>query len=684
MTAYSVAHQNHKNMQPSPPSSPQSWLTQDWLEPRLVAVTALAIAASYVGGLFGIPAWLDTVLAVTAYVAGGFYGVQTALHSLFDEHQLDVDLLMVLAALGAALIGAWHEGAMLLFLFSLSNVLQDYAIGRSRNAIKSLFKLYPEEARVKRGAGTEVIPFDQIQVDDIILIEPGERLPVDGEIINGTSAVDESPITGESIPVDKTIGDQVFAGTLNKQGALDVRATKTAANNMLARIIQLVEDAQENQAPTERFLDRFEQVYATGIVGAILLFIAIPPLFFGVDFQSNFYQAMVLMTVASPCALVISVPAAFISAIASAARSGVLFKGGAYLEKLAGIEAVAFDKTGTLTHGKPHVVDVISCCELGENDLLRVAASIEDRSEHPLAKAIVKEAQRRSLTIESVEDFAAISGQGVVGTVGGATVRAGSLAYLRQHFAAIPPQLEADYERLESNGKTVIGVVRSGHCDGCGECDFGTSYNSDWVGLIALADKLRPEAAGVVQALKANGIEVAMFTGDNARVAQAIAAEVGIERVHAGLLPEQKVTELKALQAEIGATVMVGDGVNDAPALATAEVGIAMGAAGTDVALETADVVLMGDKLELISEAIALSQKAQRVVWQNIVFSLAVIVLLVFGALFINLPLPLGVLGHEGSTVIVVLNGLITLLILPELARRRKSSHTGEAATVSA
>lgn len=682
MSSYSVVHQNRANTHPAPPETPPHWLTQEWLEPRLVGVTALAIATSFIGGQLGIPAWLDALLAVIAYSAGGFYGVQTALHSLFEERQLDVDLLMVLAALGAAVVGAWHEGAILLFLFSLSNVLQDYAIGRSRNAIKSLFSLYPEEARVRRGDETVILRFDEIRVGDVILIKPGERMPVDGEVISGNSAVDESPITGESIPVDKSVGDQVFAGTLNKQGALDVRATRTAATNMLARIIKMVEDAQENQAPTERFLDRFEQVYATGILVAILLFIAIPPLFFNVDFASNFYQAMVLMTVASPCALVISVPASFISAIASAARLGVLFKGGAYLEKLAAIDAVAFDKTGTLTLGKPQVVEVVSCCELGADDLLRVAASIEDRSEHPLARAIVNEAQQRGLPLATVTDFEAITGQGVVGIVGGATVRAGSLAYLRQHYADVPPQLQATYSRLESGGMTVIGVVRDGHCEGCGECEFGVANNSDWMGLIALADQLRPEAADVVQRLKANGIAVAMFTGDNERVARAIAAQAGIERVHAGLLPEQKVTELKALQAEVGAVVMVGDGVNDAPALATAEVGVAMGAAGTDVALETADVVLMGDKLELIMEAITLSQKARRVVWQNIVFSLAVIVMLVFGALFINLPLPLGVLGHEGSTVIVVLNGLMALLVLPELQRRRKA-HVGSAAATA-
>lgn len=646
------------------------WFNQEWLEPRLVAVTLVAMIAGVIVGQTDAPAWIESVFALTAFVAGGVYGAKGAIESLVEEHKLDIDMLMVAAALGAAVIGHWAEGAMLLFLFSLSNVLQDYAIGRSRNAIKSLFKLYPEEAKIERGDEIVIVKFDEINVGDVVLIEPGERIPVDGEVVGGRSSVDQSPITGESMPVEKTVGDTVFAGTLNKQGVLDVKATRPAGQNTLARIIQMVEEAQDAQAPTERFLDKFEQYYAGFIIFTTLLIIIIPPLLLNVDFADNFYRAMVLMTVASPCALVISVPASFISAIASGARDGILLKGGAYLEALATIKAVAFDKTGTLTKGEPVVMDIISCCTLGENDLLSVAASVEARSEHPLAKAIVREAETRKISIADVQDFEAVAGQGVVSTMDGKLVKLGSINYLINQ-APMPPQLEEAHARLESEGKTVIGVVREGQCDGCGGCEFGAKSGCDWMGIVALADELRPEAADVVRNLQANGIEVAMFTGDNEAVAQSIAARVGIKRIHAGLMPEDKVTVLKQLQAEVGAVAMVGDGVNDAPALATAEIGIAMGAAGTDVALETADVVLMGDKLELIYRAIQLSRKARRVVWQNITFSLAVIVMLVMSALFIDLPLPLGVLGHEGSTVIVVLNGLIALLILPEIQRRR-------------
>ncbi len=631
-----------------------SRFSQAWLEPRLVILTLVALIVSVVADAMGAPRWMNTLCAVVAYGAGGFYGVQSALHSLLHERKLDIDLLMVLAALGAAFIGAWREGAILLFLFSLSNVLQDYAIGRSRNAIKSLLKLYPETAKIKRGEQIQMVKFDQIRVGDIVLIEPGERIPVDGVVIEGFSSVDESPITGESIPVDKAVHDDVFAGTLNGQGALDVRATRTAQNNTLARIIQLVENAQSNQAPTERFLEQFEEYYAAFIVGVISLIIILPPLAFGVDFNSNFYRAMVLMTVASPCALVISVPASFISAIASSARMGVLFKGGAYLEMMANVQAVAFDKTGTLTYGKPDVTAILPYGDITADELLQIAASIEARSEHPLAKAIIRHAERQAIYPQPVKEFSALVGRGITATLNKSWLHAGSINHLSAKFT-LPEALSTQVETLETAGNTVIGIVRDGH----------------WIGAIALADQVRPEAKQVIGQLQRRGIEVAMLTGDNPRVATAIASQLNIQRVHAGLLPADKVAAIKALQGRYGVTAMIGDGVNDAPALATADIGIAMGAAGTDVALETADIVLMGDKLELIPQAHSLSQKARRVVWQNITFSLAVIVMLVIGALFINLPLPLGVLGHEGSTVIVVLNGLLTLLVIPEIRRHR-------------
>ncbi|MFN8561669.1 MAG: heavy metal translocating P-type ATPase [Anaerolineae bacterium] len=438
---------------------------------------------------------------------------------------------------------------------------------------------------------------------------------------------------------------------------------------MLARIIKMVEEAQDSKAPTERFLDTFEQYYATLIIAGVILFIIIPPALGLVDFASNFYRAMVLMTVASPCALVISTPAAFISAIASAARGGVLFKGGAYLEALASVKAVTFDKTGTLTQGKPVVTDVISCCELKEDELLAVAGAVESRSEHPLARAILAAAESRKLAIPAVTEFEALPGRGIESKVGEREVHLGSIHYLQQQNP-MPEHLADHYMELEAEGKTVIGVVRAGQCAECGACESPKDHG-DWMGVIALADAIRPEAKQIIDRLHGMGITVAMLTGDNERVAQNIAGQLGIDRIHANLMPEDKVKAVKQIEAEVGAAAMVGDGVNDAPALATAAVGIAMGAAGTDVAMETADLVLMGDRLELIPFAINLSKKARRVVWQNLTFAIGVIVVLILSAFAINLPLPLGVLGHEGSTVIVVMNGLIALLLIPELQRRR-------------
>ncbi len=626
-----------------------------WLEPRLVVVTLLALIASLLLERADAPGILILIANLTAYAAGGAFGLKHALTSL-REGKLDIDLLMIAAALGAALIDQWHEGALLLFLFSLSNVLQDYAIGRSRQAIRALFKLYPTEAKVRRGEAVETIAISAIRPGDLIVIQPGDRIPADGVVRAGQTAIDQAAITGESIPVEKGVGDTVFAGTLNTSGAIDIEATAAASDTMLARIITLVEQAQDSKAPTERFLERFEEVYARAILGAVALFIVLPPLLLNVDFQDNFYRAMVLLTVASPCALVISTPATFISAIAAAARSGVLFKGGAYLEGLAHVRAVAFDKTGTLTRGTPVLTDVIPVDGADADDLLRVAASVEASSEHPLATAIVRAAAERGLTHLPIEGFEAVAGRGITAQIAGETVQVGSPAYL----SAITPPTDAAraaLDRLTEAGKTAIGVLRAGR----------------WLGVLALADAPRPESASVVAQLRAMGIEVAMLTGDNARVARTIAAGMGITHVYAELLPEDKVRALAEIERQFGATAMIGDGVNDAPALASAAIGVAMGGAGSDVALETADVVLMGDRLALLPFAIALSRKARRVVWQNIAFAIAVIVMLVAGAFFINLPLPLGVLGHEGSTVIVVLNGVISLLVVTELQRRRQA-----------
>jgi Cd2+/Zn2+-exporting ATPase len=637
---------------PSPIPEPTRRDGPSRLAVALVIVTLVALVSSLLLERWGGPPALILALNVTSYAAGGYYGARAAWASL-RHGKLDIDLLMILAAAGAALIDQWHEGAMLLFLFSLSNVLQEYALGRSRSAIRSLLKLNPTEAKVHRGDTVEVVRVETIAVGDVVLIEPGERIPVDGVVVNGGSAVDQSPITGESMPVDKSPGDKVFAGSLNQQGALDVETTQPAGDTVLSRMVKLVSEAQDSKAPTERFLDKFEQIYAFIVLATVAFFIVVPPLVLGVNFQENFYRAMVLMTVASPCALIISTPAAFLSAIATGARRGVLFKGGAYLEGLATIKAVAFDKTGTLTKGRPAVTDVVVFNGFSEQDLLAMGSAAESRSEHPLAKAMVRSTEEQGIEIPQVEGFLAVPGRGVEAMVdGNHRVRVGSPSYILVNESRAVEAMQ----RLQDEGKTVMLVERDGIL----------------VGLVAMADVLRPEAQQVIATLQQRGVKTAMFTGDHSKVAHYMANRLGINAVRSDLMPEDKVHAVQSLEHDFGPVAMVGDGVNDAPALATAAIGMAMGAAGTDVALETADVVLMGDQLELIPFAIQLSRSARRVVWINLTFSISVVVVLVLATFFRDLPLTMGVLGHEGSTVIVVLFSLFTLMVVPEVQRRRE------------
>lgn len=550
---------------------------------------------------------------------------------------------MVLAALGAAIVDQWHEGAILLFLFSLSNVLQAYAMDRSRNAIRALMKLRPDKATVRRGSEIAVVPVEQLQVGDVVLIRPGERLPIDGIVIEGSSSVDQAAITGESVPVMKHQGDPVFAGTVNQNGSLDIRTTHPASDSTIARIIKLVEQAQGSRAKTQNFMEIFEQRYALLVIVVVALYILLPPLLFNINFSENFYRAMVLITVASPCALVISTPAAILSAIANGARRGILFKGGAHLEMMSGIKAVAFDKTGTITTGHLAVTDIIPH-GISSDELVRIAAEVEARSEHPIAQAVAHHALAQGIQLRDPQTFEAIPGYGVRATFENAVILIGNERLFAREGLTLPPEIAADRDRLEGEGKTALIVHHA---------------ERGWLGVLAAADTIRPNAAEAIQELHAAGVEkVIILTGDNQRVANAVARQVGADEVRAELLPQDKVQALKDLLAQYGKVAMVGDGVNDAPALASATAGIAMGAAGTDVALETADLVLMSDDLSRIAYAIRLSRKARRVMFQNISFALLVIVVLVLSALGLGLPLPLGVVGHEGSTIIVVLNGL--------------------------
>ena len=619
--------------------------TGDRVEMAFTAITLVSI----------LLAWLvpqtETPAMIVAYITGGTFGVQAAWQSL-KEKTVDVDLLMILAALGAAYVGAPLEGAVLLFLFSLSNVLQSFAIDQTRKAIYSLMKLRPDKALTRREGTLVLLDLAELVVDDTVVVRPGESIPLDGVIIEGSTSIDESSLTGESMPVSKTLQDPVFAATINQTGSIEFRVTRLAKDSTIAKLVEMVEEAQTEKAGTQRWLDKAEQYYAAGVILFTLALIAVP-MALGAGFDSTFYRAITVMVVASPCALVISTPASILSAIGGAARRGVLFKGGAHLERAAEIDVIAFDKTGTLTEGKPKVTDIVVGSEhftldddLSEaaRQFLSVAASVEQKSEHPLAAAIVSAAKLKALDFSAATDFQSISGKGAQAKIEGRLITVGSPRMLAEMAGMETYQVAL--EELQTQGKTAILAADEERV----------------LGIVAVADVLRPDAVTTLKALRKIGIKrLVMVTGDNLRVAQAIADQVGIDEVFAELMPEDKVSIMKQLK-EKHRVAMVGDGVNDAPALATSDLGIAMGAAGTDVALESADMVIMGERLEQLPFAFSISRKARRIMIANLSFALAVIVLLVGFSLGGSLPLTLGVVGHEGSTVLVCLNGLRLLL----------------------
>jgi Cd2+/Zn2+-exporting ATPase len=628
-------------------------------ELSLTVLTLVLLVMSATAGQLGVPPQLEILLDVGVYLAGGWIAVREAVPKLL-RGRLDVDFLMIFAAVGAASIGAWHEGGVLLFLFSLSNTLQSYAMDRSRRAIGRLLQERPQHAMVVRDGTEAPVPIEALAIGDLMIIRPGEMLPTDGVIRSGQSELNESSITGESRPADKGPGGIAFAGSLNGTGSLEVEVTRLARDSTLARIVQMVESAQSYKARTQRFLDRAEGVYALAIVIAVTLMVTVPWLILGTSFPTAFYRAMVLLVVASPCALVVSTPAAILSAIAGAARQGILFKGGVYLENMAEVTVAVFDKTGTLTTGRPGVTDVICAAGappgFGESDLLAYAAALESRSEHPLAREIVRAASERGLSMPAMSNFVALPGRGLHATLGGYEVWIGGDRLYEEHGEVIPDDLLEAKTSLEAAGKTALILHRElGRRDGRGHHEA----RGGWLGIIGMADTMRAGVPEVIRELHRLGItRTVMLTGDNEQVARTIAREAGIDEYRASLLPEEKVARLRELQARHGAVMMVGDGVNDAPALANASVGVAMGGAGTDVTLESAHCVLMGDDLSRIVSARALSRRAVRTVAVNLAFSALVIVALITAAFTVALPLPLGVLGHEGSTVLVCLNGL--------------------------
>lgn len=614
----------------------------DWIKQYGEGIAALSsglfIAAAWAVG-DASPVW-EVLLYLTAFVVGGFVKAKEGLQTLIQERDLDVNLLMIVAAIGAACIGYWAEGAVLIFIFSLSGVLESYTMERSRRDISSLMELKPETAVLYRDGGEQVVSIEQLAIGDVILVKPGERIPADGVITEGASSINQATITGESIPVDKAAGDEVFAGTLNGQGALFIEVSQPSESTLFAKIIRLVQEAQSEKPATQRFIERFERIYARAIIALSFLLIVIPPFLLAWTWQQSFYKAMVFLVVASPCALVASIMPAMLSAVSNSARKGVLFKGGAHLENLARTKVMAFDKTGTLTTGQPVVTDLIAFQSYETDEMLRIAASLESLSEHPLADAIVLRAKEAGLAIQRPSEFTTRTGWGVQAQWEGDTWKIGKPAFMEEHL--VTEQVTEAVNRLQREGKTVT-VLHNSH---------------GAVGIIALQDSLRPHIKQTIAALKKQGVQVVMLTGDQQQTANTIAKEAGIDMVYAELLPEDKVTRVKELKQAYGSVAMVGDGVNDAPALATATVGIAMGTAGSDAALETANMVLLSDDIEKISGAITLGRRTVSIVKQNIVFALSVILLLITSNFIQGIPLPLGVVGHEGSTILVILNGL--------------------------
>lgn len=599
--------------------------------------------------LLGLPKWAEIAAFAGAYVAGGTYCLVRTIKSLRDR-RLDIDLLMLLSALGAGAIGEYAEGATLLFLFSLSNALESRALRRTTSAIESLMELRPDEAlRLDTEGREHRVAADDLQPGDLVRVRPGGRIPVDGHVKSGSTAVDQAAITGEAEPAEKGPGDLVFSGTINVGGTVEIEVDRLAAESTLSRIIELVEEAREAKAPTQRFVDRFEQGYAATVIFAALA-AALLPLVFGESFRPAFYRAMTLLVVASPCAVVISTPATILAALAHAARRGLLFKGGAPLEELARVETMGFDKTGTLTVGKASVVEVVGFGNTEPDRVLELAAAVGRLSEHHLGRAVFDEVSQRDLALPQATELRSQRGLGAVADVDGRPVAIGRLQFVSEvvdlDFSAAERQ---QVDNMEGQGRSLVFVASGSER-----------------GVVALEDQVRPEAAGAIRSLKVHGVgKTVLLTGDNPVVAKRVADQVGVDEFEAQLMPEDKVALIRGFAAGGHSVVMVGDGVNDAPALAASSVGVAMGLAGTDAALEVADLVLVRDRLDDLAYAVRLAKRSLRIIRQNLAFACAVIAVLVVINLLYGLPLPVGVVGHEGSTILVVLNGLRLLRPLP-------------------
>lgn len=614
----------------------------------MALVGGLFLLAGFLTGLVDGPVWvlLSIFFYLLSYGVGGFFKAKEGLEDLIRHRSLNVEFLMILAALGAASIGYWNEGAILIFIFSLSGAMETYTWQKSEKDLSALVKMAPLEAnRLNSQEELQLVPVDDLVVGDRIMIRSGELVPADGIVIRGSTSIDEATITGESVPVNKGIDDHVFNGTMNERGSIVVEVTKENAHSLFQKMIRLVEQAKSNRPPTQQFIEKVEGPYVITVLIVVALMLVVPPFLFGAPFQETFYRAMVLLVVASPCAVVASVMPALLAAISNGARRGVLMKGGTYLEQLSKAQAIAFDKTGTITKGEPMVTDfhVFNDSETERQSVLDAAISIETQSNHPLAKAIVGFGETENVSgserIQSSEDM---TGYGVKAVINEETWMIGNLEMMYQSEEREDSTIDHALKDLwQSQGKTVVYIAR----------------NNEVIAMLAIKDEIRLEAKELIANLHKQGIKTIMITGDHEATAQSIATEAGLDDWVSHCLPEQKVTEIDRLREKYGSVVMVGDGVNDAPAMAKADIGIAMGS-GTDVAIDTADIVLMNSELEKINSSFKLSRRLNRIVKQNLVFSVSIILLLIATNFAQQLSLPLGVIGHEGSTILVILNGL--------------------------
>ncbi|MFL0365166.1 heavy metal translocating P-type ATPase [Pseudobacillus sp. 179-B 2D1 NHS] len=603
-------------------------------------ISGILLALGFLGSFNGVTPSLITVLYGLSILIGGYKPARSAYYAI-KSRSLDMNVLMISAAIGAALIGEWFEGATVVWLFAVGAALQNKSIERTRESIRGLMNLAPQEAWIKVGQSLSRKPVETIRIGDIVVIKPGEKIPLDGEVIAGASTVNQAPITGESLPVDKNIQDVVYAGTVNESGSLEVKVTKLVKDTAIARIIHLVEEAQEQKAPTEAFIDRFARIYTPVVFMLAIILMAIPPLLGWGSWGEWFYKGLELLVVACPCALVISTPVAIVSAIGNAAKNGILIKGGTFLETAGALNAIAFDKTGTLTEGKPQVSS-LHVVNGTEEELLAIARTIEEHSQHPIASAIVIYASERGISALSGEGFTAIAGKGAKANINGIDHFAGNPKLFRELSVSLG-DMESRIQSLQDEGNTLVIV--------------GT--HSKILGMIAVADTIRNSTAKALKGIKSVGVEqVVMLTGDNEGTAKKISSQAGVDRFFAELMPEDKVNAVKQLQNEGKIVAMVGDGINDAPALATADLGIAMGGAGTDTAMETADIVLMADNLEKLPHTVKLSRKALNIIKQNIWFSLltklAALILIFTG----DLTLWMAVMSDTGAAILVILNSM--------------------------